>query len=91
VASLTRASALIVEVDERRHVVDWKVAGLIITRVTTRSVGILDRAKEPTSVALIGNIADIAPRLVADGVHFDVATDQTSAHDLVHGYVPIGY
>jgi urocanate hydratase len=86
------ASALIVEVDERRA--RRRLESGWIDHYTgdySEALGILDRAKEPTSVALIGNIADIAPRLVADGVHFDVATDQTSAHDLVHGYVPIGY
>ena len=86
------ASALIVEVDERRarrRLEDGWIDHL--THDYSEALEILDRAKEPTSVALIGNIADIAPRLVADGVHFDAATDQTSAHDLVHGYVPIGY
>jgi urocanate hydratase len=86
------ASALIVEVDERRarrRLEDGWIDHL--TYDYAEALAILDRAKEPTSVALIGNIADIAPRLVADGVQFDVATDQTSAHDLVHGYIPIGY
>jgi len=86
------ASALIVEVDERRarrRLEDGWIDHL--TNDYAEALVILDRAKEPTSVALIGNIAEIAPRLVADGVQFDVATDQTSAHDLVHGYIPIGY
>jgi urocanate hydratase len=43
------------------------------------------------SVGLVGNIAEIAPRLVADRVPFDVATDQTAAHDLLRGYVPLGF
>ena len=33
----------------------------------------------------------IVPRLVRDRIHFDVVTDQTAAHDLLHGYVPAGY
>ncbi len=45
---------------------------------------------EGRAVALVANIAEIAPRLVRDGIAFDVATDQTAAHDPRHGYVPAG-
>ena len=42
----------------------------------------------PGAVALLGNAADVVPRLLADGVHFDVVTDQTPAHDPLGAYVP---
>ncbi len=45
---------------------------------------------EALSVGLLGNIADVLPRLVERGVVPDVLTDQTSAHDLSLGYVPLG-
>ena len=45
----------------------------------------------PGTVALVGNAADVAPRLLAEGVEFDVVTDQTAAHDPLRGYVPRGY
>jgi urocanate hydratase len=45
----------------------------------------------PGTVALVGNAADIVPRLLADGVDFDVVTDQTAAHDPLRGYVPRGF
>jgi urocanate hydratase len=45
--------------------------------------------REPRSVGLIGNAADIYPELVARGVHPDVVTDQTPAHDPL-SYVPAG-
>src|SRR4029450_10225327 len=45
----------------------------------------------PATVALIANAADIVPRLLADGVDFDVVTDQTAAHDPLRGYIPSGY
>ncbi len=45
----------------------------------------------PGTVALVGNAADVAPRLLADGVDFDVVTDQTAAHDPLRGYVPRGF
>ncbi|BCP56167.1 urocanate hydratase [Kaistia sp. 32K] len=46
--------------------------------------------REPLSVALVGNAADIYPEIVRRGIVPDIVTDQTSAHDLVYGYVPAG-
>jgi urocanate hydratase len=43
---------------------------------------------EPRSIGLLGNAAQILPELVRRGVHVDVVTDQTSAHDPLDGYVP---
>src|ERR1700709_442888 len=48
------------------------------------------RAREPLSVGLVGNAADVLPELVRPGVTPDVLTDQTSAHDMLNGYVPNG-
>ncbi|MGV2290511.1 urocanate hydratase [Trinickia sp. YCB016] len=47
--------------------------------------------REPLSVGLLGNAADVYPEILARGVIPDIVTDQTSAHDLVYGYVPSGY
>lgn len=49
------------------------------------------RAGEAKSVGLIGNAADVFPELVRRGVRPDIVTDQTSAHDPVHGYLPQGW
>jgi urocanate hydratase len=43
------------------------------------------------SVALLGNAAEILPELVRRGVRPSAVTDQTSAHDPVNGYLPIGW
>src|SRR5215472_15082835 len=43
------------------------------------------------TAGLCGNAADIYPEIVARGIVPDVVTDQTSAHDLVYGYVPAGF
>ena len=43
------------------------------------------------SVGLIGNAAEVLPELVRRGVRPDIVTDQTSAHDPVNGYLPIGW
>ncbi len=42
------------------------------------------------SIGLIGNAADVYETLLARGIIPDVVTDQTSAHDLVYGYIPAG-
>ena len=47
--------------------------------------------RRPASVGLCGNSAALYPEIVARGVIPDVVTDQTSAHDLVYGYIPLGY
>ncbi len=49
------------------------------------------KAGEAKSIALLGNAAEILPELVRRGVKPDCVTDQTSAHDPVHGYLPIGW
>src|SRR6185437_412720 len=46
--------------------------------------------RQPLSVGLVGNAADVLPELVRRGVTPDVVTDQTSAHDTLNGYVPNG-
>ena len=48
-------------------------------------------AGEAKSIALLGNAAEVLPELVKRGVRPDAVTDQTSAHDPVHGYLPIGW
>ncbi|HEY6107968.1 MAG TPA: urocanate hydratase [Gemmatimonadales bacterium] len=48
------------------------------------------RSRTPLSVGLIGNCADVLPELVRRGFAPDAVTDQTSAHDTLHGYVPAG-
>jgi urocanate hydratase len=49
------------------------------------------RTKTPVSVALLGNAAEILPELVRRGIRPDCVTDQTSAHDPINGYLPVGW
>jgi len=48
-------------------------------------------AKEAKSIALHGNAAEVLWQLLERGVIPDVVTDQTSAHDVMMGYIPVGY
>jgi urocanate hydratase len=47
--------------------------------------------RKPVSVGLLGNAAEILPELYRRGIRPDLLTDQTSAHDPVNGYLPIGW
>jgi len=51
--------------------------------------------KEAVSIALLGNAAEVLPELVkrakAGAIKPDIVTDQTSAHDLINGYLPAGW
>jgi len=48
------------------------------------------RRRDPLSIGLVGNCAEVLPELVRRGFTPDVLTDQTSAHDPLNGYVPAG-
>ena len=49
------------------------------------------KAKQTISVGLLGNAGEILPEMVKRGIRPDVVTDQTSAHDPLNGYLPIGW
>ncbi len=90
-ATMAGGTFLGIEVDERR--IDRRIESGYLDR-KSRS---LDEAlewltaakskREPLSVGLVGNCAEILPQLEAVP---DLLTDQTSAHDALHGYVPAG-
>jgi urocanate hydratase len=48
------------------------------------------KKREPRSIAIIGNTADVYPELYRRGLRPDLVTDQTSAHDPLQGYIPHG-
>ena len=47
--------------------------------------------RQATSIGVLGNAAEVLPELVRRGLRPDAVTDQTAAHDLVNGYLPIGW
>ncbi|GAA4177057.1 urocanate hydratase [Shinella granuli] len=53
-------------------------------------IGQAVKEKRATSIGLVGNAAEIYPEIARRGIVPDIVTDQTSAHDLVYGYVPKG-
>ena len=55
-----------------------------------RLIAEAEREGAAISVGLVGNAADVLPELLERNVIPDIVTDQTSAHDPLHGYVPNG-
>ncbi|MGP2493594.1 urocanate hydratase [Mesorhizobium sp. PUT5] len=94
-AVMAGASCLAVECDETRA--DFRLRTRYVDEKThslDEALEMIDRwtkAGEAKSVALIGNAAEVFPELVKRGVRPDIVTDQTSAHDPVHGYLPLGW
>ncbi|HEU5186025.1 MAG TPA: urocanate hydratase [Gemmatimonadaceae bacterium] len=93
-ATMNDAAILCVEVDPAR--IEKRLATRYVDRMThalDEALRWIDEArarKQPLSVGLVGNAAEVLPELVRRGVTPDVLTDQTSAHDTLNGYVPAG-
>lgn len=92
--TMNGGAALCVEIDEAR--IDKRLHDRYCDRKTAsldEALAWLDEARqrsEGLSVGLLGNAAEVLPELVRRGVTPDVITDQTSAHDPLNGYYPIG-
>ena len=86
--------ALCIDVDEA-HIERRLRTGYLDSRCDSldEAVRVCDHAREAgkaLSVGVAGNAADLLPVLLDMGVAIDVVTDQTSAHDPLHGYIPAG-
>ena len=94
-AVMSGACCLAVECDESRA--DFRLRTGYVDEKTHSLDQAMDMIKrwcdagEAKSVALIGNAAEVFPELVRRGVKPDIVTDQTSAHDPLHGYLPLGW
>ncbi len=93
-ATMNGAAFLGVDVDESRIQKRLKTGycDRICTHLDEALKLVLQSKKEkkPLSVGLLGNIAEVLPELIRRRVIPDVLTDQTSAHDLQYGYIPVG-
>ena len=94
-AVMAGACCLAVECDETRA--DFRLRTRYVDEKTDNlddALAMIDHwtaAGMAKSVALIGNAADVFPELFKRGVRPDMVTDQTSAHDPIHGYLPQGW
>jgi len=93
----TMAGASMLAIDCQRSRIEMRLA----TRYLDEEAPDLDAAlarmaraaveRKPVSVGLVGNAAEVLPELVRRGVKPHMVTDQTSAHDLINGYLPAGW
>lgn len=94
-ATMAGASCLAVECQRSRIEMRLKTRYLdVMAETLDEALALIETAKEtgkPISVGLLGNAADVLPELVRRRVRPDLVTDQTSAHDLVNGYLPSGW
>ena len=94
-ATLAGACSLTVECQEKH--IDFRLrTGYLDKKAYTldSAMTIINEAisaREVVSVGLLGNAAEILPEMVARGIRPDAVTDQTSAHDPIHGYLPVGW
>jgi urocanate hydratase len=94
-ASFAGFSSLNIECQQSR--IDFRLRSRYLDEQATDLDDALARIRRYTaegkavSIGLLGNAAEILPALVKRGVKPDLVTDQTSAHDLVNGYLPIGW
>ncbi len=91
--AVTMNDGVVLIVDVDRHMLQRRVDHRYLDEIAddyesaVRRVTEAKASKTPLSVGLLGNAADVLPRLLADGVDADIVTDQTSAHDPL-SYLP---
>jgi urocanate hydratase len=91
--TLAGGVAICVEIDQSR--IARRLETRYLDTVATSLDAALDEARtaaqerRPLSIGLLGNAAELLPRMVAIGFTPDLVTDQTSAHDPMWGYIPI--
>jgi len=97
----TLAGAVSLTIECQQSSIDFRLR----TRYVDKQARDLDEAlaliaqhtanKDAVSIALLGNASEVVPELVrraqAGGLRPDLVTDQTSAHDLINGYLPAGW
>jgi len=94
-ATMAGASCLAVECQRSRIEKRLETRYLdVMAETLDEALALIDDAKlarKAISVGLLGNAADVLPELMKRGVRPGLVTDQTSAHDLVNGYLPSGW
>jgi urocanate hydratase len=94
-ATMAGASCLAVEC--RRSRIERRLETRYLDRLAEtldEALAMIDeasRAKRALSVGLVGNAAEVFAEIFRRGVRPDMVTDQTSAHDPLHGYLPVGW
>jgi urocanate hydratase len=95
-ATLAGASSIVIECQESR--IDFRIRTRYVDHKAysiDEALQIIEHSPTPVSVGLLGNAAELLPQFVArarnGGSRPHAVTDQTSAHDLINGYLPAGW
>ena len=98
-ATFAGAASLVIECQQSR--IDFRLRTKYLDKQARDLDDALERVKhhcvrkEAVSIGLLGNAAEVVPELArrakAGGIKPDLVTDQTSAHDLINGYLPVGW
>lgn len=93
--TMAEGVCIAIEVDETR--IDRRIETRYLdvkTKSLEEAIRLAKEAKaecKALSIGLLGNAAEVLPQMIELGFIPDVLTDQTSAHDPLNGYIPVGY
>lgn len=95
--AVTMNEGVVIAVDIDRSRIEKRIKTKycdVVTETIDEAVALANEAKEKgkaLSIALVGNAAEVHHELLRKEIKIDIVTDQTSAHDPLNGYIPIGY
>jgi len=94
-ATMAGASCLAIECQRSRIEMRLRTRYLdVMAETLDEALALIEQGRKgnkPISVGLLANAADVLPEMIRRGIRPDMVTDQTSAHDLVNGYLPAGW
>lgn len=94
--AVTLNDGVVIDIEVNKRMIDRRLKTAYLDTWTDSYEEALKMAKEakkkrePLSIGLLANAADVLPRMVKEGFIPDIVTDQTSAHDPLYGYIPAG-
>ncbi|MED2937115.1 urocanate hydratase [Cytobacillus horneckiae] len=95
--AVTMAEGICIAIDVDEHHIDRRLETKYLdTKVYTieEAISLAEKAKHEgraLSIGLLGNAAEVLPKMIEMNFIPDILTDQTSAHDPLNGYIPLGY
>lgn len=93
----TMAGASMLAIECRSDRIDFRLKTKYLDKraeTLDQAMGMINEATsagKAVSIGLLGNAAEILPEMIKRGIRPDAVTDQTSAHDPINGYLPIGW
>ncbi|QTL52511.1 urocanate hydratase (plasmid) [Priestia aryabhattai] len=94
--AVTMAGGVVIGIDVDRTRIEKRIETRycdIVVESLDEAIKIAKKAKKEKkalSIGLVGNAAEVLPQMIKRGFIPDIVTDQTSAHDPLNGYLPIG-